>query len=82
MTVLHTVGAEGSVEGREAAVARVAVIFLHTLASVLAARAVAGAVTRAAGLHPWSHLGPLLQVKGHTVHPKRANASQKSPLPS
>lgn len=81
-TVSHTVGAEGSVEGREAAVARVAVIFLHTLASILAARAVARAVTRAAGLHSWSHLGSLLQVKGHAVHPERADASEKSPLPS
>lgn len=70
-----TVRAEGPVEGCEAAVTRVAVIFLHTLASILAACTVAGAVTRAAGLHPWSHLGSLLQVEGHAVHPERAHAS-------
>lgn len=75
-----TFGAERSVVGRGGAVARVAVVLLHTLASVAAVHPEAGAVARASGLHSRCDLRPLLEVKGHAVHSQRTDASQEPSL--
>ena len=73
--------AEDSSVRRQAAVAVEAVDSLHTAASVLAERAVAAAVTRAAGSDPGCDPGPLLQVQGDAVQLQRANAAPEALLP-
>lgn len=75
-----TFGAERAVVGGVAAVAQVAVVLLHALAAVAAVHAEAGAVALTAGLDAGRHLGPLLQVQGHAVHPKGPDAAQEAPL--
>ena len=66
---------------RQAAVTVEAVGSLHTAAVVEAERAVAAAVTRAAGLNPGCDLRPLLQVQSDAVHLQRANAAPEALLP-
>ena len=73
--------AEDSSVRRQAAVAVEAVDSLHTAAPVLAERAVAAAVTRAAGSDPGCDPGPLLQVQGDAVQLQRANAAPEALLP-
>ena len=72
---------EDSSEGRQSTVTVEAAGSLHTAALVLAERAVAAAVTWAAGSNPWRDLRPLLQVQGDTVQLQRANTAPKSLLP-
>lgn len=57
-----TFSAEGSVISRVAAVARVAVVFLHTLPSVAAVHPETGAVTRTSGFNSRSDLCSFFQV--------------------
>lgn len=54
---------------------------LHTAALVLAERAIAAAVTRAAGSNPGCDFCPLLQVQGDAVQLQRADTSTKALLP-
>lgn len=74
--------AERPVVRRTGAVAGVAVVLLHALASVLAVRPVAGAVARAPGFEPGGDLRSFFQVQGHPVHPQRADAAQEALLAS
>lgn len=75
-----TVSAEGSIVRSEGAVTRVPVVLFYTLPPVPAVHPVTAAVALAARIHPWSYLGPLLQVKGHTIYPQSPHAAQKTPL--
>ena len=67
--------------GRLATVTVEAVCPLHTAAVVLAERAVAAAVTRAAGPDPGRDPGPLLQVQGDAVQLQGADAAPEALLP-
>jgi len=73
--------AEGSSVRRQAAVAVEAAGSLHAAALVLAERAVAAAVTRAAGLDPGGDLRPLLQVQGDAVQLQGADTTPEALLP-
>lgn len=72
--------AERAFVGGGAAVAQVAVVLLHALASVPAVHPEAGAVALAAGFDPGRDHGPLLKVQGDAVHPQSSDAAQEAPL--
>lgn len=65
---------------RVCAVTHVASALLHTPAPVVANTCRAAAVTRTARAHTRGRLGPLVQVKGHTIYMKRSHAAQKASL--
>ena len=55
-------------------------VLLQTPPSVVAQAAGTAAVTRATRTDPRGHLGPLLQVEGHTVDGESSDAPQETPL--
>ena len=57
-----------------------AAVLLQTPPSVVAQAAGTAAVARATGAHPWGHLSPLLQVKGHAVDGQGSDAAQEASL--
>lgn len=77
-----TSSAEGAVVGGIGAVAQVAVVLLHALASVAAVHPVTGAVALAAGLDPRRYFRPLLKVQRDAVHPQGTDTAQEAPLPT
>jgi len=72
--------AEDAGVGGQATVAGEAPRFLHTAALVAAQRAVAAAVSGAAGPDPRGDPGPLLQVQGLSVQPQQADAAPEALL--
>ena len=72
---------EGCGEGRRTAVTDKALGPLQAAAPVDAQRAVAAAVSRAAGPDPWGDSGPRLQVQGDPVQLQGAQAAPEALLP-
>lgn len=78
---LCTLMTEGSSVGRLTTVTGETLVLLNTSTLILTEGAVAAAVARAAGSHPWGDLGPLLQVQSDAVQLQSTDAAQEALLP-